>query len=350
MLLPIALGSCKKDDNPYKNAKYDFSAVDQFVDENLGVYQNKVAILVSQNGQIIYHKEVNMGLNTPLPIASASKWLSGAVIMALADEQKLSLNDTVGKFLPDFSKYKKGHITIRQLFSHTSGFAGDGDGSDTTDKYEYRNDLTLARAVDSIAAYTPLVATPGAIFSYGSASMQVAGRIAEVVSGKPWGQLFNEKIAQPCQMRAEYFLRAQNPLIAGGVRTTARDYLNFLEMIAAGGSYGGRQVLSRSALSDMLKDQTNGATIVGTPYPNNPFSPYNNKDLRYGVGNWLDVVDPAGNVLESSSPGLLGAHPWQDSKNQVAGIVFTRTAPRISQATSLKIRQMIRDIMASTGK
>ena len=49
-------------------------------------------------------------------------------------------------------------------------------------------------------AEVELVAEPGAEFRYGGLSMQVAGRIAEVVSGKSWAKLFEERITGPCEM------------------------------------------------------------------------------------------------------------------------------------------------------
>jgi hypothetical protein len=64
---------------------------------------------------------------------------------------------------------------------------------------------------------------------------------------------------------------------------------------------------------------------------------------RYGIGNWLDVIDTQGNVLESSSPGLFGTHPWLDTKNHVAGIVFTVTPPRVSNRASLETRKLVRE-------
>lgn len=138
---------------------------------------------------------------------------------------------------------------------------------------------------------------------------------------------------------------ASNPIIAGGANTSAADYLKFLQMVVNKGSYAGKRVLSESALAIMLSDQTNGAVIKSTPYPTNPFSPYPNTSIRYGMGNWLDVVDATGYVLESSSPGLFGTHPWQDSKNNIAGIIFTQTTRKKSNLTSLEIREMIRDIV-----
>jgi CubicO group peptidase (beta-lactamase class C family) len=321
------------------NPSYDFTAVDKFIETNLGNYNDQVVVLVSQNGKLIYHKSLGLDSTSVKPIASASKWLSAAVIMSLVDDNKISLDDTVGKFLPIFTANKKGSITIRQLLSHTAGFDGDSQQS-----YEYQRNITLAAAVDSIALYVPLAFSPGSAFSYGSSGMHIGGRIAELVSGKSWQALFNEKIAEPCHMSVRYG-SASNPIIAGGGNTSAADYLKFLEMIVNKGMFAGKRVLSESALIMMLSDQTNGAVIKGTPYATNPFSPYPNTSIRYGMGNWLDVVDANGNVLESSSPGLFGAHPWQDSKNKIAGIIFTQTTPKKSNLTSLEIRKMIRDIL-----
>jgi CubicO group peptidase (beta-lactamase class C family) len=349
VLSGISLLSCSNDDPPIPSGstgKYDFSAVDRYIQANLAVYNNHVVVLVAQDGKLIYRKEINMTAGTNLPVASASKWLSAAVIMSLVDENKLTLEDTVGKFLPVFTQHGKGSMTIRQLFSHTAGFAGDQNSNNLRDKYEYRRNMTLAQAVDSIAVYISLANTPGTAFNYGSTSMQVGGRIAEIVSGKSWQTLFDEKIGQPCNMNVRYgAINASNPLVAGGVHTTANDYLNFLKMIVNRGSFNGKQVLSVTALNLMISDQTDNAEIEGTPYPSNPYAPYPMPVVRYGMGNWLDMVDANTQVLESSSPGLFGTHPWQDSKHEIAGIIFTQTTPKKSNLVSLKIRQMIRDIV-----
>ncbi|WPU92041.1 serine hydrolase domain-containing protein [Mucilaginibacter sabulilitoris] len=342
--------SCSSKDDPKppvgSTGKYDFSAVDKFLMDHLSVYGNHVAILVSQNGQVIYKQQINLAINSNLPIASASKWLSASVIMKLVDEHKLSLDDTVGKYLPIFTQNHKGNITIRQLFSLTAGFEGEIDADNIASKPEYHKDFTLAQAVDSIAVYSPLINPPGKAFNYCSTSMQIAGRIAELVSGESWQALFNKKIAGPCHMTAQYLqMSAQNPLIAGGVHTTAQDYLNFLQMIVNKGLYNGTRVLSEDAIATMELDQTRGAEIQTTPYVSNVYSPFPTSPVRYGIGNWRDEVDNSGNAVETSSPGLFGTHPWQDSKHLIAGIIFTRTEPRKSANISLQIRQMIRDIV-----
>lgn len=348
--LVLILFSCSSKDNPKppvgSTGKYDFSSVDKFLMDNLGVYNNHVAILVAQNGQVIYRQQINMGTNTNLIIASASKWLSASVIMSLVDEHKLSLDDQVGKYLPIFNQYQKGNITIRQLFSLTAGFPADVTEDDFKTKPEYNKNLTLAQAVDSIAVHAPLINAPGTAFNYCSTSMQIGGRIAEVVSGMSWQALFDQKIGGPCHMSAQYLqTTTQNPLMAGGAHTTAQDYLNFLEMMVNKGNFNDTQVLSPDAVNTMELDQTNNAVIQTSPYLSNPYSPFPTSPVRYGIGNWRDVVDNTGTAIETSSPGLFGVHPWQDSKHQIAGIIFTRTEPKKSTTVSLQIRQMIRDIV-----
>ena len=79
------------------------------------------ALVLIKDDKVIYRK--SFGSHTAdkvVPVASASKWLSGALIMTLVDEGKLSLDDTVSKYLPEFGG-EKSNITIRHLFSHTSG-------------------------------------------------------------------------------------------------------------------------------------------------------------------------------------------------------------------------------------
>jgi CubicO group peptidase (beta-lactamase class C family) len=247
--------------------------------------------------------------DTVVAIASASKWLSAAAIMTLVDEGKLSLDDPVSKHLPKFSG-EKGRITVRQLLSHTSGLppqaAAIRDFS-----------ITLEEAVDQIARLW-LVAEPGAEFRYGGVSMQVAGRIAEVVSGKSWAAFFEERIARPCAMKHTRYGRLglnKNPGIAGGASSTLDDYRNFLTMILDRGVFEGRRVLSEESIHAMEQDQTRGAASkVATPVRLR-------EGTKYGLGEWLDRMDETGRGVEISSPGAFGFRPWVDRDRRVLGLL-----------------------------
>jgi CubicO group peptidase (beta-lactamase class C family) len=272
-----------------------------------------VAILI--NDQLVYEKGYGgYDGNTVQYIASCSKWLSAALLMTQVDEGKISLADTVGKFIPSFTARGKGGMTIQQLFSHTSGFPGQ-----STQGYEREFGLSLAASVDSISSKVPLVNKPGTFFDYGEVSMQVAGRIVELVSGKSWNTVFSEKIAQPCGMISTSYGFGINPIIGGGARSSANDYLKFLSMILNKGMYKGKRVLSESAVDAMERSQIGTADISFSPYPPALLS---TKEL-YGLGLWRDLTGTGDQLIEASSPGLFGAHPWINRSQKLTAIVFT---------------------------
>ena len=85
--------------------------------------------LVYKNGKIIYQKSMgDFDARTQAPVASCSKWLTAALVMTFVDEGKLSLDDYVSKYIPEFTSYGKGYITIRQCLSHTTGIHSKGLG------------------------------------------------------------------------------------------------------------------------------------------------------------------------------------------------------------------------------
>jgi CubicO group peptidase (beta-lactamase class C family) len=257
---------------------------------------------------------------TVVAIASASKWLSAAAIMTLVDEGKLSLDDPVSKHLPNFTG-EPGRITVRQLLSHTSGLPSQAPS--------IRNArITLEEAADQIARLE-LVARPGAEFRYGGVSMQVAGRVAEVVSGKTWAELFDERIARPCAMKNTRYGRGVNlnPSIAGGASSTRDDYRNFLTMILNKGTFQGRRVLSEASIREMEHDQTRGAASkVATAVRLR-------EGTKYGLGEWLDLMDQSGQGIEISSPGAFGFRPWVDRERGVIGVFVVEIRnPRLKRS------------------
>jgi CubicO group peptidase (beta-lactamase class C family) len=346
ILAVILLNACRKDSAPKPVAPSPFSAVDKVLQDSVTLrFGSKLYALITVNGKTVYSKSCGGYLDSTVEkVASCSKWLSGAVLMSLVDEGKVALTDTVGKFLPLFSRHHKGNITLAQLFSHTSGFPGA-----SAQDYEDNQGLTLSQCADSIAINVPLVALPGTQFDFGNVSMQVAGRICEVVSGKKWNALFADNIAAPCSMINTNFGLGLNPSIANGASSSARDYSFFLYMIMNNGvALNGRRVLSQAAITAMEQGETNKATIVYSPYPASmlPASNY------YGIGNWRDVTASGDSLIEGSSPGAFGTHPWINREKKITGIVFTYVPGQKNQdsngatmATCLKIRKLVRDIV-----
>lgn len=300
---------------------YDPAPIDALIQSRLGPIGPGAAFLLAKDGVVIHRKAYGTyTATTTVLIASASKWLSGALVMRLVDEGALSLDDTAGAYIPSFATGPKAAITLRQLYSHTSGLPGGqaGDAPCLADR-----STTLAACADQIAGLA-LVAEPGSAFNYGGNSMQVAARMAEVATGKKWRDLFKDEIADPLGMTRTSFGFGDNPLVAGGAVSGVDDYGAFLQMLVGGGTWQGRRILSEAAIGEMLKDETNGAAIVYSPWaPYESQDPSVSKPVRYGIGNWREVVDPVtGAAIESSSHGAFGTGPWIDRSRGLAGILL----------------------------
>lgn len=311
---------------PAAQSATTFAAVDarmqqMVTDRNLG----GASILLMRDGEVLLERHYrSFNADTRIPIASASKWMAGAVIAGLVDRGVWSLDDTIGRFVPDAPADKRG-ITIRELFSHTSGIPGnDTQGPRPGTTCVANRSTTLDACMREILA-TPLDHAPGATFDYGSGSMHVAGRLAEIATGRTWDQLFDEIVARPLGLVATDFAAgsagagittSSNPRIDGGVRSTIRDYGRFLDMIASNGLHDGRQVLSRAVIAEMERDQTSGA-----PARPGEFLPY---ALGYGIGVWRVRVGENGAALQVASQGALGYSPWIDRDTGLVGVIAVR--------------------------
>jgi CubicO group peptidase (beta-lactamase class C family) len=252
--------------------------------------------------------EQSFGTFTPttvVPIASATKTLSAAVLMSLVDSNVLTLDDRVGQYLPEWNSGARATITLRMCFAHTAGMPGNnGAISDET--------ITLRQAAQQLAT-VPLLATPGSEFRYGGVSMHVAGAVCEVASGQSWATLFAQRIAGPLQMTQtdfQAFGPTQNPRIAGGARSTLRDFARFMAMLRDGGVANGATVLSAASVQTLLTAQTVGIPIASSPHPY--LAPY-------GIGIWIDRRDSQGRTLLASGVGAFGFHGWVDRAHALSG-------------------------------
>lgn len=297
--------------------------------------KNGYGVTIIKDDKILYqYKSDQFNDDTAIPIASASKWLSAGVIMKLVDEGLISLNDPLKKFFPSVGK-EKADITIRQLFSHTSALPGNG----TFDLIKMGKE-DMATQCESILK-KDLIGKPGIVFSYGGESMQVAGRIAEIVSKKDFEVLFQERIAKPLEMKNTSFTRnGRTPQVAGGASSTINDYLHFLNMLVNNGIYKGKRVLSEASVKVMLANQ------IGDPkIENSPFTKYEELTtppiiMKYGIGNWREE-NKDGSLKFSSSPGAFGFTPWIDAEHHYYGILGTLRSMKTVYPAYLGFRELL---------
>lgn len=292
-----------------QGACHDLSDLDTIAQDALAALGARGACVRVDRAGATLHERAHGAyrLTEVVPIASASKWLSAAVLMALVDQGRCSLDDRVSLYVPSFARPDKQAITLRQCFTHSSGLPGSHTAiSDAS--------ITLAEAVDRIAL-APMLFAPGSEFSYGGVSMHVAGRVCEIVGGRSWAQLVRDLLATPLgwtDTDFEAFGPTANPRIAGGARTSLRDYAAFVEMLRARGTYRGVRVLGDAAVDEMFSDQTSHLPVRSSPHPTG---------APYGIGTWLDRRDAQGRTLQGGGAGAFGFSAWVDRERDVTGVL-----------------------------
>lgn len=294
-------------------------------------YYPGAAVIIVKDDKIVFEKYYGgYTAQTEVHIASTGKWLAAATIASMVDDGVLSWDDPVSKWLPEFTD-EKGRATLRQLLSHTSGYPDYQPADKPEDHYQF--------LAESVAHIHPLksVSKAGETFNYGGLAMQVAGRMAEVASGKSWNTLFYQRIAKPLGMTHTAFTPVSSeqgfsPMLAGGARTTLADYQRFLKMIAQDGQYQNKQILSASAIAFMQSDQIRQAQIA--PGEVNRYVQTvrgSNRHDIYGLGEWREEVDLYEAPTLISSPGWAGTYAWIDKTNQSYGLILAKVNLSVAQ-------------------
>nr|WP_238356359.1 serine hydrolase domain-containing protein [Kribbella italica] len=126
-------------------------------------------------------------------LGSVTKPWTATMIVQLAAEGRLALDDAVVKLLPEASIDPR--ITVRQLLSHTSGIDGDvftdtGRGDDCVERYV------------ALLADVPQLFEPGTAYSYCNAGFVVLGRIIEVLDGRTWDESLRARLVEPLGLTA----------------------------------------------------------------------------------------------------------------------------------------------------
>jgi len=277
-------------------------------------------------------------------IASMSKPVTAVGTAILVDEGKLSFDDPVSKYIPEFADIKLASgekpsrpLTLRDLLTHTSGL-----GELTTRDPH----LSLADSAKAIAKL-PLRFQPGSRWAYSTAGLDCAGRVIEVASGTPFAEFMQRRIFDPLGMKETTFWltpeqekryaksyvlnttthkleettiaymyggavtdHARPALGGAGLFSTAEDIAKFYQMALNKGSFNGKQILKLETLAEMTRVQTGSLTArPGMPWglgfcviadptkmeANDVYTPGSfGHGGAYGTSSW---VDPAKGVI-----------------------------------------------------
>jgi CubicO group peptidase (beta-lactamase class C family) len=229
--------------------------------------------------------------DTLFQIGSISKTFTGTAIMRLVERNQLRLDDPIRKYLPTF-KVKDAEAsrraTVRDTLTHMGGWEGDFFDDPSS------GDDALQRIVERMATLEQ-TAKVGEMWGYNNAGFYAAGRIIEVVTGKPFERAMRDLVLDPLNIDSAYFFpadvmtrrfvvghaapkgkanvigpwpvpRAANA--AGGITTNVRSMLRYAAFHMGDGAAGTSQVLSLSSLQQMRSavvakagtDQTMGLT------------------------------------------------------------------------------------------
>ncbi len=326
-------------------------------------WMNGGVALIIRNGKVAYYKaagENDLDTKSALQkdaifrIASQTKAITSVAMMMLFEEGKFQLDDAVSKYIPAFKKQQvldkfeaadttyttvpaKSEITIRQLFTHTSGLGYAQIGSKEANAIYAKSKLTAGigvqddKLLDAMnrLAKLPLMHQPGEKFTYGLNS-DLLGCLVEVISGMSLNDFFRTKIFQPLGMNDTYFfipkekaarlvnlyredstghlVKAEGNMLNGptvsnypllnstyysggaGLSSTIYDYGIFLQMLLNNGVYNGKRLLSRNSVRLMTMNQIGDLSL--------------GKD-KFGLG--FQVVTEAGS---SRTPAQQGTFSW----------------------------------------
>ena len=362
---------------------------------------------IAREGKIVYRKAfgyTDAASKTPLSpdaivrIASQTKAITSIGAMLLYDEGKFQLDDPISKYLPTFRNSKvlasfnpadssyttvpaRSEVTIRQLFTHTSGIGYPVIGSPEARAIYAKAHIpsgigspegTLAPTIDALGAL-PLLHQPGERFTYGL-SIDVLGRLIEVLSKQPLDQFLRTRLFEPLGMRDTYFylpaakqarlmplateyqgrtvpmptsgmmsLRPDYPNRPGtyfsggaGLSSTIDDYAAFLQMMLNGGTYNGHRLLKPETVQLITQNQMGDV----------------NQGLnKFGLG--FSIVTPAAAAQTGQTAGsyewggIFGTDYWVDPTEKLVVLLYTQKYPHTNTPDLVpRFRKLVYEALA----
>lgn len=343
--------------------------------------------LVLRDGKVVYRRAFGVAdipTQTPLRtdaifrIASQTKALTSVGLMLLYDESKFQLDDPIAKYLPAFANPQvlatfnpkdstyttvpaNGPVTIRQLFTHNSGISYPVIGSKEATAIYAKAGIpsgigtptgTLAASMDALGKL-PLMHQPGAKFSYGL-SVDVLGRLIEVLAGQSLDQFLRQRLFQPLGMKDTYFYLPADkqarlvelytedatrqtvpmmpqgrmfpnyPKAAGGtyfsggagLSSTIDDYAHFLQMVLNNGTYQGRQLLKPATVALITQNQMGAVSQGGNKF-----------GLGFSITTPENAKVPGLSAGSYEWGGIFGTTYWVDPQQKLVGLIYTQKYP-----------------------
>ena len=338
--------------------------------------------IIARRGKVVHFEAqgfMDVDQQTPMRgdaifrIASMSKPITSVALMMLWEEGKFQLNDPVSKYLPEFENQRvsttsdasgatgelvpvKRPATIRDMLTHTAGMANNYIGN--TEFYQRETAVLADDDMDSYIkrlASLPLNYQPGSAWQYSHAT-DVVGRLVEVLSGQSLDVFMRTRIFEPLQMTDTHFflddtkggrlmsqyrpgddnkIELQDPGStasrwitgpkkvfrgAGGLVSTAHDYVRFQQAMLNGGELDQVRLLAPMTVALMMDNHTGDLPLwLAGP------------GMGFGLG-WAVVTDrgKAASPMSEDSVYWGGAYctlAWIDREQDLIGILMTQVRP-----------------------
>lgn len=310
-------------------------------------------------------------------IASMTKAITATGAMQLVEQGKLSLDEPIGKVLPDLAapqvlegfdaqgepklRPAKNPITLRHLMTHTAGFCYSLWNGDMV-KYLERTGLPAITTCKNDALKTPLSSDPGTRWEYGI-NIDFIGKAVEAASGKRLDAYLRDNILTPLGMTdtafkigepqrkrlvgmharvadgslaAIPFELEQDPefhMGGGGLYGTAGDYIKFAQMILNKGRGNGNQVLTPETIALMGQNHMGELNVTkmisALPDLTNDVDLFPDMAKKWGLSFLINTArTPEGRSPGSLAwAGLANTYYWIDPSRDVAGVILMQLLP-----------------------
>src|SRR6478609_5404189 len=345
-----------------------------------------VVAMAATGSEVIYQgafgkrdlgKDDAMTADSVFLIASMSKAITTAAGMQLVEQGKLSLDEPIGKVLPDLASPQvlegydaKGEpklrparnpITLRHLMTHTAGFCYHLWNGDMV-KYLEKTGTPDITSCKNAALQTPIMSDPGTRWEYGT-NIDFVGKAIETVSGKKLDAYLRDHLFTPLGMTDTGFKIGQSQrkrLVAmhgrgedgslapipfeldqepefhmggGGLYSTAGDYIKFTQMILNQGRGNGNQVLKAETVATMgqnhIGDLAMGKLTTAAPMYTNDVDLYPDQVKKWGLSFMINTAATAEGRSAGSLAwaGLANTYYWIDPARDATGVILMQLLP-----------------------
>jgi CubicO group peptidase (beta-lactamase class C family) len=349
-----------------------------------------VVAMAATGNEVIYQgafgkrdlsKDDPMTVDSVFWIASMTKAVTAAAGMQIVEQGKLSLDEPIGKLLPDLAnpqvlegfdakgepklRAAKKPITLRHLMTHTAGFAYDMWNGDMV-QYLEKTGTPGITTCQNAALKTPIMTDPGTRWEYGT-NIDFVGKAVEAVSGKRLDAYLRDHMFTPLGMSDTGFkigesqrkrlvgmhARGEDGTLAaipfeleqepefhmggGGLYGTAADYIKFTQMILNKGRGNGNQLLKPETVALMgqnhIGDLTIGKMTTAIGWATNDVDLYPDIVKKWGLSFLINTAKtPEGRSAGSLAwAGLANTYFWIDPARDVAGVILMQLLPFVDK-------------------